>query len=77
MREILETHITHSPFKGAWILQTSIDSLLSDLKQEILGKLPKEKSCGKDVLGCVRCGSCDINSFNDCLAQVRKIVEEL
>ena len=72
MREILETHITHNPFKGAWILQTSIDSLLADLKQEILQRLPKEKPEGtRPTLE----EECENEGFNNCLAQVRKIIE--
>jgi len=51
------------------------NKFLTDLKQEILGKLPKEKY-HVGVKNNSRFNK-NVDGFNEALAQVRKIVEEI
>ena len=75
MREILE-HVYSCEVRSDKLDKDRIiNQALSDLKQEILGKLPKEKY-HVGVKNNSRFNK-NVDGFNEALAQVRKIVEEL
>jgi len=93
MKEIIRNHIWHDILTRnnkvyISIQKTDIDEIFTQIKEELLGKLPKKDSyamglaskIGK-LLGqptILKQVEKDRNiGFNDCLSQIQKIVEEV
>lgn len=78
MREILERLMKYEWFgcntearKG---LEKQLDQALSQIKSELLGKLPKDDY--KVLLESNSYGEGRVDGFNSCLSQVKQIIEE-
>ena len=53
------------------------DKIIVQIKSEILEKLPQEMKFVDSEKGC-GCGMCNqIEMFNECLSQVKKVVDDL
>ena len=84
MREILVKLINTSSMDIAmgskW--EQAIDQALAQIKEELLGKLPKEKTVEQIIKSLGKGYSTNTYAIatkvaNDCLSQVKKIIEEL
>jgi hypothetical protein len=75
MREILDILCQKSLVDTVPELRDDIDQALAQLKSEILGKLPKEKFTKKNNSNCHSAPMYNAG-FNNCLTQIKKIVEE-
>jgi len=81
IRAVLNKLVTnayhHSEEEGS--LVRHIDQALQEIKAELKGKLPVEKiSCIRKMSSCGECHQCiEDRTFNACLKQVLKIIEEL